>query len=168
MLIPVIVLAVLATIGGLIQTRALGFGPQAVSDFLSGAVGRPTWEGGVADVVLSLVTMVLAGLLFLAARTWKPWSAAVPWLQNLLERKYYFDEIYNFAFVRPMDAAAWFGLRDVEQPLIDGVVVATGEATEAGAGGLSLTQSGYFRNYVLVFLVGACIAAILILVRASS
>src|SRR2546422_4287830 len=33
MLIPVFILAALATVGGLIQTRALGFGPQAVSDF---------------------------------------------------------------------------------------------------------------------------------------
>jgi NADH-quinone oxidoreductase subunit L len=174
MLIPVMVLAVLATVGGLIQTRALGFGPQAVSDFLASAVGAQGWEGGVADVVVSLVTMTLAGLLFLAAyrlyveRKWKPWSARFPWLQNLLERKYYFDEAYSYAFVRPMDMLAERGLSDVEQPLIDGVVVATGEATEAGAGSLSLTQSGYFRNYVLVFLAGACIAAILILVRAGS
>ena len=174
MLIPVMMLAVLATIGGLIQTRALGFGPQAVSDFLASAVGTQPWEGGVADVILSLITMVLAGLLFLAAyrfyveHTWKPWSARFPRLQTLLERKYYFDEAYNFAFVRPMDALAEGGLTYVEEPLIDGVVVATGHATEAGAGSLSLTQSGYFRNYVLVFLAGACIAAILVLVRAHS
>jgi NADH-quinone oxidoreductase subunit L len=174
MLVPVMVLAVLATVGGVIQTRALGFGPQAVSDFLASVVGAQAWEGGIADVVLSLVTMILAGLLFLAAyrfyveRTWKPWSIRFPRLQNLLERKYYFDEAYDFAFVRPMDAIAEGGLAHVEQPLIDGVVVGTGLVTEAGAGSLSLTQSGYFRNYVLVFLAGACIAAILILVRASS
>jgi len=174
MLIPVMVLAVLATVGGVIQTRALGFGPQAVSDFLDTVVGKQAWQGGIADVVLSLVTMILAGLLFLAAyrfyveRTWKAWSTRLPWLQTLLERKYYFDEAYNFAFVRPMDAIAEGGLAHVEQPLIDGVVVGTGLVTEAGAGSLSLTQSGYFRNYVLVFLAGACIAAILILVRASS
>src|SRR5712692_3612039 len=35
MLIPVVILAVLATVGGLIQTRALGFGPALVTDFLS-------------------------------------------------------------------------------------------------------------------------------------
>jgi NADH-quinone oxidoreductase subunit L len=174
MLIPVFVLAVLATIGGLIQTRALGFGPQAVSDFLAGAVGVQKWEGGIADVIVSLLTMILGGLLFLAAYRfyisleWKPWSARFPRFQTLLERKYYFDEIYNAAFVRPMDTVAELGLRDIEQPLIDGVVVATAEATESSAGGLSLTQSGYFRNYVLVFLAGACIAAILILVRAAS
>ncbi|HEV2032819.1 MAG TPA: NADH-quinone oxidoreductase subunit L [Candidatus Dormibacteraeota bacterium] len=174
MLVPVVILAVLATIGGLIQTRALGFGPQAVTDFLSSAVGAPRWEGGIAEDVATAVTMILAGALFLAAyrfyiaRTWKPWSAAAPWLQNLLERKYYFDEIYNFAFVRPMDAAANIGLRDIERPVIDGMLDATGEATKAGARSLSLTQSGYFRNYVLVFVAGACVAAILILVRAGS
>ena len=118
--------------------------------------------------------MILAGLLFWAARrfyverTWKSWSTRFPRLQKLLERKYYFDEAYNFAFVRPMDAVAEGGLELVEQPLIDGAVVGTGFAAEAGAESLSLTQSGYFRNYVLVFLAGACVAAILILVRAGS
>jgi NADH:ubiquinone oxidoreductase subunit 5 (subunit L)/multisubunit Na+/H+ antiporter MnhA subunit len=86
----------------------------------------------------------------------------------LLERKYYFDEAYNLAFVRPMDLIAERGLTDVEQPLIDGAVRATGEVTEAGAGSLSLTQSGYFRNYALVFLGGVCVAAILILIKAGS
>jgi NADH-quinone oxidoreductase subunit L len=173
MLVPVLILAALATVGGLIQTRALGFGPQAVSDFLSSAVGAPRWEGGGAEIAATAVTMVLATLLFLAAyrfyveKSWKPWSAAVPWLQNLLTRKYYFDEIYNAAFVRPMDAIAGIGLRDIEQPLIDGALDATGEATEAGATTLSLTQSGYFRNYVLVFVAGAVIAVVLLLVRAG-
>ena len=174
MLIPVMVLAALATVGGLIQTRALDVGPQLVSDFLASAVGSQGWEGGAAEVVASLVTMTLAGLLFVAAyrfyvtRAWSSWSARLPWFQNLLERKYYFDEAYNYAFVRSMDTLAERGLSDVEQPLIDGVVVGMGRATEAGAGSLSLTQSGYFRNYVLVFLVGACIVTVLILIRAGS
>ena len=175
MLVPVVVLAVLATFGGLIQTRALGFGPQAVSDFLAGIVGVQPWEGGTADVVVSLITMILAVLLFLAAyrfyvaRAWKPWSAAVPWLQNLLERKYYFDEIYNAAFVRTMDAAAELGLRRIEEPILDAAVLGTGYTTVAAAGGASLLQTGYFRNYVLVFLGGAVITAVIVLlVRAGS
>src|SRR5437879_12165529 len=39
MMVPVGILAVLATIGGFIQTRALGIGPSAVSDFLHPVVG---------------------------------------------------------------------------------------------------------------------------------
>jgi len=162
MLIPVGILAVLAVVGGFIQTRALGFGPAIVSDFLGGS----REETGTA-VAIGLATMVLAALLFLAAYRLKPWSAVVPWAQRLLERKYHFDEIYDAAFVRTMDAIASTGYRNVEELVIDGAVVGTGKAAEASAGNLRLTQSGYFRNYVLVFVAGALIAAVLLLVRAS-
>src|SRR6202162_1423275 len=118
--------------------------------------------------------MVLGTLLFLAAyrfyveRSWKTWSSNVPWAQRLLERKYYFDEIYNAAFVRSMDGLADVGMRDIEKPVLDGAGVGAGRAAAGGASSLSLTQSGYFRNYVLVFVAGAVVAGVLILVRAGS
>jgi NADH-quinone oxidoreductase subunit L len=174
MLIPVVILAILATIGGFIQTRALGFGPHLVDDFLKSAVGKQPWEGGVAEVIATFATMILAALLFLGAyriyiqQAWKPWSALVPWAQRLLERKYYFDELYDAIFVRTMDWLARVGLRYIEEPIIDGAVVGTGELAEAGAQSLSLTQTGYFRNYVLVFVAGAVVVAILVLVRVGS
>jgi NADH-quinone oxidoreductase subunit L len=174
MLVPVLILAGLSVVGGFIQTRALGFGPSAVSDFLVSPLGKVSWEGDWTDVAVGLATMVLATLLFLAAyrfyveRSWKTWSANFPWAQRLLERKYYFDEIYTSAFVRPMDALADSGLRDIEQPILDGAVVGTGRLAVAGASSLSLTQSGYFRSYVLVFVGGAVVAAVLLLIRAAS
>src|ERR1700736_3920173 len=67
MLVPVLILAVLATIGGFIQTRALGFGPHLVDDFLQAAPGKQSWEGGASEVIATFVTMILATLLFLAA-----------------------------------------------------------------------------------------------------
>jgi NADH-quinone oxidoreductase subunit L len=174
MLVPVLILAALSVVGGFIQTRALGIGPSAVSDFLASAVGPVRWEGGWTYVAIGLATMVLAGLLFLAAyrvyveRSWKTWSANLPWAQRLLERKYYFDQIYDAVFVRPMDALANFGMRGIEEPILDGAVVGTGHAAIAGASSLSLTQSGYFRNYVLVFVGGAVVAAVVLLIRAGS
>ena len=167
MLVPVGILAVLATAGGLLQTRALGFGPSAVTDFLASAVGPLKWEGGVVDVSIGLATMVLATALFVGALRMRPWSARFPWAQRLLEHKYYFDEIYDRIFVRPVDVTAE-GARDiVEAPIIDAAVINTGWLTRASASSLSLTQSGYFRNYVLVFVGGAVAAAIIILLRAS-
>ncbi len=174
MLVPVLILAALAAIGGFIQTRALGFGPHLVDDFLKSVVGAQAWEGGASEVVATFATMALALLLFLGAyriyvqRAWKPWSAMVPWGQRLLERKYYFDELYDAVFVRPMDWLARVGLRYVEDPVIDGIVVGTGELAETEAHNLSLTQTGYFRNYVLVFVAGAVVVAILVLARAAS
>jgi NADH-quinone oxidoreductase subunit L len=172
MLVPVLILAALSVVGGFIQTRALGIGPSVVSDFLASAVGQLHWEENAGAVVVGLITMVLSTLLFFAAyrfyveRTWKTWSANVPWAQRLLERKYYFDEIYDAAFVRPMDAIANWGARDIEG-VLDGAVVGTGNAAVAAARSLSLTQSGYFRNYVLVFVGGAVVAAVLLLLRTA-
>jgi NADH-quinone oxidoreductase subunit L len=174
MIVPVLILAVLSVVGGFIQTRALGIGPSSFSDFLVPVLGRVSWEEGAGVVIAGLVTMALATLLFLAAyrlyveRSWKPWSSRLPWAQRLLERKYYFDEIYDAAVVRPMDGLADVGLRDIEKPVFDGAVVGTGRAAVAGASSLSLTQSGYFRNYVLVFVGGAVVAAVLLLIRANS
>jgi NADH-quinone oxidoreductase subunit L len=168
MMIPVAILAVLATVGGLIQTRALGFGPAAVSDFLAQSVGTQSWEETSTAVVVGLFTMLLGAGLFWWARSMRPWSAYAPWAQRLLERKYYFDDIYDAVFVRPMDWVAGFALRDVERPLIDAAVMDTGLVAQASASELSLTQSGYFRNYVLVFVGGAVVAAVILLIRANS
>ena len=167
MMVPVSILAILATVGGLIQTQALGFGPSAVADFLDKVVTPKRWEGGGAEVAVTFVTMILAAALFAGALRMRPWSAYVPWAQRLLEHKYYFDEIYDAIFVRPLDRVAGFALRDIERPVIDAAVVDTGQLTRWTAGELSLTQSGYFRNYVLYFVVGVvAIAGVLLLVKA--
>lgn len=173
MLGPVLILAVLSIGGGFIQTRALGTGPAAVSDFLASVVGPQGWEENYGVVVVGLVTMVLATALFIAAyrvyvrRSWKTWSSRFPAVQRLFERKYYFDEIYNAVFVRPMDWLADWLMRGVEKPVVDGVVVGTGRLALVGARGLSLTQSGLFRSYVLVFVAGVVVAAVVLLLRAA-
>jgi hypothetical protein len=46
-------------------------------------------------------------------------------------------------------------------------VVGTAQIAVAAARSLSLTQSGYFRNYVLVFVGGAVVAAVLLLIRTA-
>src|SRR2546422_3301353 len=168
MMVPVAILAILATVGGFIQTTAIGMGPSTVTDSLASAVGSQRWEGGGAEIAVTFLTMILAAGLFVWALYSRPWSAYAPWAQRLLERKYYFDEIYDWAFVRPTDWVAGFALRDIERPVIDAAVVDTGLLARAGAGGLSLTQSGYFRNYVLVFVGGAVVAAVILIVRANS
>ena len=123
MLVPVGILAALAVVAGFFQTRALGFGPSAVTDFLpprwGPSVGRraPAWSCSASSRCSSPRP-------FSPPRCeCAPWSERVPWAQRLLEHKYYFDEIYDRLFVRPMDGVADFGLRGVERPLIDGAVI---------------------------------------------
>jgi len=167
MMVPVAILAILATVGGALQTQALGFGTRAITDFLEPVVGAMSWEENALSIAVGLLTMLVGAALFVWALYSRPWSAYVPWAQRLLERKYYFDEIYDWAFVRPTDRVAGFALHGVEEPIIDAAVIDTGLVAQAGAGGLSLTQSGYFRNYVLVFVGGAVVAVVILIVRAN-
>jgi NADH-quinone oxidoreductase subunit L len=175
MLAPVVILTGLTALGGLLQTDALGFGTALVSNFLEPVVGTVSWSAASLEGLTTAVTVILAlGAFFLIARNfyytraWRPWSAAVPWLQSLLEHKYYFDEIYDAVFVRPLDAAAGSGDRILEAPVMDGAPDGVGSVAAAGAGSLSLAQNGYFRTYALVFTGGAVLAAVVILlVRAA-
>ena len=174
MLLPVVILAVLCTVGGFIQINA-GFHPgwKLVEDFLAPTLGHLPWEARDLEYIPTAATLLLGGVAFFAAynfyvtRTWITWSSAVPRLQRLLERKYYFDEIYDAAFVRPMDAIAEGGDRFLEEPVLDGAPTGVAVAARSGAGALSLTQNGYFRTYALMFLGGALVAgALLLVVRA--
>src|SRR5215467_4848911 len=175
MLVPVVILTVLTLVGGALQLNA-GFdvGWRKVEDFLAPTLGFLPWAPRslewiptAATLLLGLVAFGLAYNVYVTGR-WRPWSAAVPWLQRLLERKYYFDELYDALFVRPMDATAVGGDRVLEEPVLDGTPTGVGVAARAAAGELSLTQNGYFRTYVLVFVGGAVVAVGLILLARAS
>ena len=189
MLVPVIVLAVLSTVGGFIQTTALGLGPRLVDDFLAPVVGVFKAENPFA-LVLGITTMLLAALLFLTAYLFyvplgervagfwdrlaevsvshpRPWSARFPRLQLLLERKLYFDELYDAVFVRPLDWLAVEGERFFDVPVVEGSLSGVATLVQDSAGGLSWVENGFFRRYALVFMGGAVLAGLLLVFIAS-
>jgi NADH-quinone oxidoreductase subunit L len=175
MLIPVAILAFLSVVGGFLQpTAGFNFGPRLVEDYLAPSVGKLGWEPRSIEWLPTAATLLLAiGTFWLARyfyyeKRWSPatWRTRLAWMAALLERKYYVDELYDGAFVRPMDWTARAGLRWIDRPLIDGAGAGVAGVAEGGAGSLSLTQSGYFRNYVLVFVAGTVVAAAIVLYRA--
>ena len=108
MLVPVLALAVLSTVGGLLQTSALGFGTRLVDDYLDPVVGRIRWAASDLELIVTIATMLLAAAAFLFAYLMyvpraerrahfldrmaevtmahpEPWSARVPRIQSLLE-----------------------------------------------------------------------------------
>jgi NADH-quinone oxidoreductase subunit L len=175
MLAPVAILAVLTVVGGFLQpTAGFNFGPRLIENYLASSVGKLGWEPRSLEWLPTAATLALSGLTFWLAYyfysegRWSAatWRARLGFIPTLLERKYYFDEIYDRAFVRPMDWLAGFGWRRIDRPLIDGAVMGSAGVTEWSAGELSLTQTGFFRNYALVFVAGAVVAAGIVLYRA--
>jgi NADH-quinone oxidoreductase subunit L len=173
MLLPVAALATLTCAGGLLDPRALVPGGAFLERFLRPSVGAQRWEGGGIEYLAGLTVLFFAIAAFLAGYEvyvrgrWRTGSRTFPRLQRLLERKYYFDELYDAAFVRPLDRSAAGTERFLEEPVITGSATGIASAAEGAAGSLSLTQSGYFRSYVLVFAAGATVAAVILLLRAA-
>jgi NADH-quinone oxidoreductase subunit L len=191
MLVPVVVLAVLTAVGGLLQMKTvLGVGTTLVEDYLQPVLGAIPWPANPAEFIVTIATVILALVAFLYAYLMyvplaerragyldvvaevamahpEPWSGRLAPIQALLEHKYYFDELYDLIFVRPLDRLAGWGQRGPEQGVIDRSLAGIAAAVEDGATGLSLAENGYFRSYILVFVAGGLVAGLLVLWRAN-
>jgi NADH-quinone oxidoreductase subunit L len=76
-------------------------------------------------------------------------------VHDFLEHKWYFDELYQVAFVRPFSTFGRLGRTFVETEFVQGTIVggATG-LVRAGSTLARTIQSGYLRAYALLLLLG--------------
>jgi NADH-quinone oxidoreductase subunit L len=146
----VVILAVLAAIGGWIQFAPLW---HPVSDWLE-PVARPLAEpSSTQEAVASLLAFLLglAGIgvawAIYAARRWTVPHYAF-W-QRTLERKFYFDELYDYAFYKPAVLLARALGRVVEGPLIGGSLREFATGMRGLGLGTRRLQTGLVRSYVL-------------------
>jgi NADH-quinone oxidoreductase subunit L len=92
----------------------------------------------------------------------------VPWAHRFLGRKWYFDELYDAAFVRPMTTAGGFGRRVIETDFVQGTIVggATG-IVRVGTSVARAIQTGYLRAYTLLLLLGVAGLTLYFLINSS-
>jgi NADH-quinone oxidoreductase subunit L len=157
-------LAVLAVVGGWIQ-----FSPfwHPVSDFLAPVAEPGVEPTGVEDAVTSVLSVAVAVVgigiawwIYLARRAEAPrWAFG----QQLLEHKFYFDELYDAVFYRPAVWIADGAMRFVEGPLISGSIRELTEATRLASTRLSEAQTGLLRTYALALGSGAALLTLVFL-----
>ncbi|MGH7882667.1 MAG: NADH-quinone oxidoreductase subunit L [Candidatus Dormibacteraceae bacterium] len=174
MLIPVIILTVLTTVGGFLQISAIYHqGWQLISDFLRPAVGEIGWAAGSSEYVVTGITLVFSVITFCGAYFFfirprrRPWPTPFPLIQQVLEQKYYFDQFYDILFVRPMNGLATFVQRYLEVPVIEGSGLALSSITQTAARNVARSQSGYFRRYALLFIIGTVVVIVIVLLLRS-
>lgn len=76
--------------------------------------------------------------------------------------KFYFDEIYNFILVRPLEWTAHSLWKGFDQAVIDGTVNRVGQITESSGELVRKGQTGYLGNYAFFTFLGAVIVLLLI------
>ncbi len=167
--IPLVVLAALSTVGGLIGISpafSLGRIPNWIEDYLSTDVAAvPFKTQPVREMASNYgLELLLTGLTFAGTIIVTVW-ARQRYLKDplrrapaLLERKYLIDEIYDHVFVQP---TMWISTnllwRFLDIQVIDGFV--NGVATTVGevARVLRQIQTGFVRSYAVLMLFGALV-----------
>ncbi|WP_333648407.1 NADH-quinone oxidoreductase subunit L [Candidatus Binatus sp.] len=164
MTIPLIVLAILATVGGWVNLPERLLWGNAFVRFLTPAVGafKPIVEASPSS--LSLVASIASALGIALAYLFYLRLPGVPmllaWrlqdLYNLLLNKYYIDQLYNFIVTRPLFWVSNNVLnRAIDSFAIDGAADGAGLAVQTSGQIARRAETGNVQHYAFVYLLGA-------------
>jgi len=162
---PLMILAFLSLTGGWFALPALFGGKDYFAEFLSPVFGAGEAGGGEAaqslEHILSIVAVAAATAGLLVA--WRMYAKNVKrgtseGVHKLLYNKYYVDELYAGAVVRPL---VWLSRnvlwKVVDAGMIDGAVNGLADGAAAVGDTVRHTQSGNTRSYAVWVVVGAIV-----------
>ena len=164
---PLVVLAVLATVGGGLNLP-FGHDTEILHNFLHPVFGEAlaeTHSSGALKITLAAIATLcgVVGILYARGRWTK--ASDIPSLEPaLLQHAYEADRIVDTLVVKPSRALADLSLA-VDTNVIDGAV--NGAATLVGQGGgrLRTLQTGYVRSYALVVAAGTAVLLAFVVFR---
>lgn len=164
MCVPLLVLAVGATVAGLVGTPWNNIWAHWIYFGEAHHGGEIAWGAMISSVILAVAGIYLAYVLYLKdaekvkvkelAERYKP-------IYTLLYNKYYIDEIYLWFNHTIIDGTAkLMYLFDIY--VVDGVVNGLGGLAKLSGDGLRVLQTGRMQNYALVFFLGVLAIAVLL------
>jgi len=160
MTMPLIVLAILSTVGGFIGMPEIFHAPHFLKEFLKPitAYADSYHFGHVShmfEYVVVGVTLVVLALVIYGTHNKYVTKAHVPvpesqltGIQKVLANKFYIDEFYFNLFTRPMNVLSRFSYEWIEKGFIDRIVNSFGQLTNGASGLLRLTQTGTLGFYI--------------------
>lgn len=169
MTIPLIVLAVLSVVGGLLNVPGALGGNYGLANFLEPVFADSVSHTGAfhlehsTEYVLMAVSAIAALVMaFLAYRKYVAGGAVPPaegakltgltkWSYN----KFYIDEIYAAMVVKPLDNLSVFFHRVMDRKIIDGIVNGIGRLSTDSGRVLRYVQTGNVGFYVFMMVIGA-------------
>jgi NADH-quinone oxidoreductase subunit L len=165
MTVPLVVLAILSVAGGFLNTpHFLHLGnEQWLAQWFSSVIPLnelhldPSTEWGLMTFTTGLALVIIAVLYFVYGKKSNLPVAdeAQTGLTKIVANKFYVDEIYDFAFVRPVEKMSKFFHYYLDIQGVDGVVNGIGAGVQRLGAEFRKLQNGNIEYYLLGMVAGA-------------
>lgn len=182
MTIPLIILAVLSVIGGYVGLPIVfGENLHVFKEWLN-PVFEPAFEAVHyhphhpsislewlligTSVLAALIGIIVANVMYIRQNRVAEPDEKQAGFGKVLFNKYYVDEIYNAAVIRPLIGLCRIFWKDFDDRVVDRGMVLGSARTVFGSGGLlRKLQTGFVGNYALMLALGVLIILAVVLVR---
>ncbi len=167
MTVPLVILAVLSAVGGVLNVPSALGGGHALADFLAPVFADSTSVTGAFHLDHSteyvLMTVSAVGAIVMAVIAYRQYAVkgTVPEaddaprgpLAKLSYHKFYVDELYDAVVVRPLNALSVFFYRIIDRAGIDGLVNGLGKRVGESGHGIRLLQTGNVGSYIFMMVI---------------
>jgi NADH-quinone oxidoreductase subunit L len=170
MTIPLVILAVLAALGGFVGIPNVH--EHLLHDYLQPAFSYASvWmDDAPKHFSMDEARLMIIAVLAAAAAIYTAWyiykkknmiplqsELEMPRYQKIIYHKYYVDEFYNAVIRRPMDWIADKGYKFIEIKVVDAFVNFVGTAVKWSGGVIRLAQSGNIGFYMFAMTIAVII-----------
>jgi NADH-quinone oxidoreductase subunit L len=161
MTIPLIILGFLSIVGGVFNLPHIFGGNEWLSNYI-GIIKEHGSESSIAmEWVAIFITLLLIGVvvyysykLFIKKLKVPLPDVELHGIRKILSGKLYFDEIYDFLILRPLNFLSDFFYDFIELRFIDGIVEGVGQTVKTGSRVLRYVQSGSVNIYLMLMVLG--------------
>jgi NADH-quinone oxidoreductase subunit L len=161
MMVPMAILGVLSVVGGFYGTPwsdSIGAFLEPVTHTTNTGVSTGSglfWLAFVLGLTTGPIGIAIAWARY--ARREPKFRVSRNPLVKLLEHRYYFDDLYDVVFVRPVVAISSLWRVGLEEGFFEGGSNGVAQLVGGVSKGLRRLQTGYARNYALAIFIGAAL-----------
>jgi NADH-quinone oxidoreductase subunit L len=157
---PLIVLAILALVGGAISLPGMSW----LNEYLAPVIAKPAVHHHLGSTEYTLMGIAVVGALagigiayakYMSKGEVPPQDSEIKGVAGVLYNKYYVDEIYTAIIVKPIYALGSF-FKNVTEAAVSGLVYGFGKAAVFLGRQGAAVQNGSVGFYLLIFVLGIC------------
>ena len=167
MTLPLIILAILASVAGFLGMPYISNMPHLLNDFISPVLAKQSLGQGHLDASTELILMAIATIgalvsigiaymIYLKGNKVPGEDSTYTGLTKIAYHKFYIDELYNTLIVRPIQWCSGFFHTVIDKVVVDGIVNLTGRASLLTSDIVRTSQTGYTAFYILAMVLSVC------------